>query len=811
MMTNSQTIKTIDILIGDTAVGSITLMPGERTYFEFSESYIRNQNRPTLSLNFKTKTGIQTNIQASRQRLHPFFSNLLPEGKLRDYLSNKLGVNPRREFFLLAGLGSDLPGAAIAVPRGDFETLRNEASEDEISEEPYEDIDIVTPMRFSLAGIQLKFSAIESASGGLTIPVTGDGGSWIIKLPSLRHDNLPETEYSMLLLAQRMGIKIPEFRLLRTNEIEGIPSDIDESFGESLAIKRFDRPDGQKRTHIEDFAQVFGLRSNDKYNRASYDNIAEVLAFETEQEDFVEYIRRLVFMIATGNGDMHVKNWSLIYPDGIKPRLSPAYDFIPTIVYNPQDRLGLTLGGTKSFNNVDITNFLKLASRARMPESLVKSEVKKAIDEFDAVWRTTKFDLPLPKDYVRIIDKHIQNTKLIKGDVTIAGFEEIHDYRFRSLQGDIGLDESVPHEKIRFQIGKAKIDLEAPPVMSEWAVGERAIAAANKVGAKGSAQVNVFVGKELFDQWRRNNYIVIDSKSLVSKVSPRDLDSESLEFQGLFMPNTWKKLIDTEKNRSDYIFDLVFQNGSAWTWKGHVLDVLQQDRLLDGRTNATLRIRINNPQMLYGSRIATPKIETRKIINLVYAQEDAILQNLSDFIFRKYTEGDQSNLVIGFTSHSFLPMRIWKAEVFDEEHIEIRVDFVTNASIDIELLENYSASNSFVISPDIPEKFFMSFDVVFDSKMNIGKTLRTRTIEPIYECRLSIKKFDKRWEIKTDSFRNHPDLEFKTTIDSEARMKAFLSDLYIENEKSILHNSENQVIQLTNTPYSSLQKWELFI
>lgn len=810
-MTDSQTTKTIDIQIGDTTVGSITQAMGERTYFEFSESYIHNQKRPTLSLNFKTKTGIQSNIRPSRQRLHPFFSNLLPEGKLREYLSEKLGVNPQREFLLLAGLGLDLPGAVLAVPGAGFKNRQEEPDESEFFKESVGDNKVVTPMRFSLAGIQLKFSAIESASGGLTIPVTGDGGSWIIKLPSLRHDNLPETEFSMLLLAQRMGIKIPEFRLVPTNEIEGIPSDIDETFGESLAIKRFDRPDGQKRTHIEDFAQVFGLRSNDKYNKASYDNIAEVLAFETEQEDFVEYIRRLVFMIATGNGDMHVKNWSLIYPDGIKPRLSPAYDFIPTIVYNPQDRLGLTLGGTRSFESVDIPNFLKLASRARMPELLVKSEVKMAIEEFDAVWRTTKFDLPLPKDYVRIIDKHFQNTKLFKGDVTITGFEELHDYRFRSLQGDISLDESVPHEKIRFQIGKAKIDLEAPPVMSEWAVGERAISAANELGAKGSAQVSGSVGIQLFDQWRRNNYIVIDSKSLVSKVSPRDLDSGSLELQGRFMPNTWKKLIDTEKNRSDYIFDLVFPNGSAWTWKGHVLNVLQQDRLPDGRTNATLRIRINNPQMLYGSRIATPKIETSKIIILVYAQEDAILQNLSDFIFKKYTEGDQSNLVIGFTSHSFRPMRIWKAEVFDEEHIEIQVDFVTNASIDIEFLENYSASNSFVISPDIPEKFFMSFDVVFDSKKNIGKTLTTRTIEPIYECRLSIKKIDKEWKIKTDSFKNHPELEFKTTIDSEAQMKAFLSDLYIENEKSTLHDSKNQVIQLTNTPLSSLQKWELFI
>jgi hypothetical protein len=33
------------------------------------------------------------------------------------------------------------------------------------------------PLRFSLAGVELKFSALHEASGGLTIPPSGAGGS----------------------------------------------------------------------------------------------------------------------------------------------------------------------------------------------------------------------------------------------------------------------------------------------------------------------------------------------------------------------------------------------------------------------------------------------------------------------------------------------------------------------------------------------------------------------------------------------------------------------------------------------------------
>ncbi len=51
-----------------------------------------------------------------QQRLPPFFSNLLPErdGVLRDYLAQRAGISPEREFPLLWLVGADLPGAVIA-------------------------------------------------------------------------------------------------------------------------------------------------------------------------------------------------------------------------------------------------------------------------------------------------------------------------------------------------------------------------------------------------------------------------------------------------------------------------------------------------------------------------------------------------------------------------------------------------------------------------------------------------------------------------------------------------------------------------
>ena len=73
----------------------------------------------------------------------------------------------------------------------DDDAHHDEANHDD--DRPHEAV-----LRFSLAGVQLKFSAVMEASGGLTIPAGGMGGSWIVKLPSARFAAVPENEFAML-------------------------------------------------------------------------------------------------------------------------------------------------------------------------------------------------------------------------------------------------------------------------------------------------------------------------------------------------------------------------------------------------------------------------------------------------------------------------------------------------------------------------------------------------------------------------------------------------------------------------------------
>jgi serine/threonine-protein kinase HipA len=155
-------------------IGIITKLAGERQLFSFEQDYIDDPQQPTLSLSFKSTTGgVVTSTRPVSGRVPPFLSNLLPEGPLREYLAKLADVESEREFFLLAVLGADLPGAVVVEPT-DAKQHADEVQEPEPSRAVHTAREA---LRFSLAGVQLKFSAVMEATGGLTIPAGGTGGS----------------------------------------------------------------------------------------------------------------------------------------------------------------------------------------------------------------------------------------------------------------------------------------------------------------------------------------------------------------------------------------------------------------------------------------------------------------------------------------------------------------------------------------------------------------------------------------------------------------------------------------------------------
>ena len=100
---------------------------------------------------------------------------------------------------------------------------------------------------------------------------------------------------------------------------------------------------------------------------------------------------------------MHLKNWSLLYPDGRTPVLSPAYDFVATLPYIASDQLALTLGGSRSLSGITADQVRRFADKANLPVG-VRETAERTADAWDSLPQKEL----LPPGMRKVIHKQIQ-------------------------------------------------------------------------------------------------------------------------------------------------------------------------------------------------------------------------------------------------------------------------------------------------------------------------------------------------------------------------------------------------------------------
>jgi serine/threonine-protein kinase HipA len=190
---------------------------------------------------------------------------------------------------------------------------------------------ISTNARMSISGVQDKISL--KLVGDELVP-TEKGGEYILKpIPSTRFNNsldIVANEHLCMQLSRRV-FNIP-------TAVSGI---IKFKNGEDAYItRRFDYTKDGKKLDQEDFASILDMTSethgeNYKYN-SSYELIAKtasaiIPASAMEIEDFY---RRVVFDYLIGNGDAHLKNFSLCrYEGGRGLGFTPNYDLLCTRIH----------------------------------------------------------------------------------------------------------------------------------------------------------------------------------------------------------------------------------------------------------------------------------------------------------------------------------------------------------------------------------------------------------------------------------------------------------------------------------------------
>jgi serine/threonine-protein kinase HipA len=411
------------VMLGDVLVGYLE-PAGEVIAFTFDEAYLARPDRPVLGQAFEDRV-LSADRSITGSPLTPlpsFFRNALPEGALRKVVEARLDHSRLIELEMLLLLGPDLPGAlrVVADPLESAADRFEPASRRRAA-------DHADPIRFSLSGVQLKASVHVDLNdeNKITLPLTGEGGRWIAKFPSATFRDLPENELTMLRWARAAGLDVPDNRIIEVASIQNLPTEFPRE-GRALLVKRFDRPTSQYRIHQEDFAQVFEIEPEEKDLlfvapdiTVTYAGIGAVVSALAGEGDFKEFARRMAFMILSGNADAHAKNWSLIYPDGVRARLSPLYDVVSTVAYPGLHRtlpLGLVqpeepVRATRiALEAVTYRDFRELAEQAGEPASAIESDVRGFVERARSSWREVRGDAP--SFVAEAVDRHLERVAL---------------------------------------------------------------------------------------------------------------------------------------------------------------------------------------------------------------------------------------------------------------------------------------------------------------------------------------------------------------------------------------------------------------
>ena len=263
-----------------------------------------------------------------------------------------------------------------------------------------------------------KFSAVQDGRR-YVVRRHGAAGSFILKLPSTRHPDLVANEAAGYELCAALALDCAKAQVISRADAD-LPEQL--PFDEILAIKRFDRDANGHRIHIEEFAQVLQYEPKRKYGQGlmtDYPNMLRVLDRLSSRpaQDVQEFVKRFVAFILMGNVDAHLKNWALIYPDGITPRLAPLYDpvcvtalfeSVPPTDYAINRAIDATL---RAFDFIQLEVLLKTAGQQRVSRlvSIAKQTVKLAQADWPSVLKDS------PASVSRAV------TERLGGGVALAG------------------------------------------------------------------------------------------------------------------------------------------------------------------------------------------------------------------------------------------------------------------------------------------------------------------------------------------------------------------------------------------------------
>ena len=351
------------VLYAGRMVGRLWTVADDRLVFEYTDTWLAGPDAFAISLSLPLRKETYTDAKAGR-----FFANLLPEGRLRQLVAQRLGISEENDFTLLKAIGGECAGALSIVPEEEsgrtpvgeeYQPLSKKAlSEMAAAGDALAFVAGEGKARLSLAGAQDKLP-VYFEDGEYFLPVANSPSSHILKFPDPQFSHLQANEVLTTMLAAEVGLRVVEVELA---DIEGEPV---------CRVTRYDRRRDDKgkihRIHQEDFCQALGLSHRTKYEQEGGPSFEACFNLVGDMSvdplvDTEQLLRWLIFNAAVGNADGHAKNLSLLFGEVSSIRLAPFYDLVCTRAYKRLDRkLAMRIGETANPGQIRAKDWSMLA------------------------------------------------------------------------------------------------------------------------------------------------------------------------------------------------------------------------------------------------------------------------------------------------------------------------------------------------------------------------------------------------------------------------------------------------------------------
>lgn len=387
-------------------VGSIYGNGISDAVFQYSREYINSENSFPISVSLPI-----SDKPFTQKETKSFFEGLLPEGFSRKSVASWIKTDEEDYLSILAALGRECLGALMIVQEDEkeesgYKLLTIDKVRELASEGATRSTQILMETHLSLAGASGKVGLYyDEDKDKWYLPEGKAPSNYIVKQSHVRLSSIVLNEELCMLTAKELGIETPKCFIINTGT--GLDSEV------LFATNRYDRItisekkiDGLKvpyRLHQEDFAQAMGIPSSQKYEtkkKGYLSRMFEIIRGYTSDPigEQMKLWRIICFNYLIGNGDAHIKNYSLLYSENLKRMtVAPAYDIICTRCYNLRDEMSMFIGDDINFRHIKRSSFIEAAKEARLTERIalrifdeVADGLEKALEKASELLKETE-------------------------------------------------------------------------------------------------------------------------------------------------------------------------------------------------------------------------------------------------------------------------------------------------------------------------------------------------------------------------------------------------------------------------------------